>query len=313
MHLKDFLLFYTPALLLVCSYQQVAGQTAGCTVRDGVTKSVICSGELEVHQIENFFRQLVQHGMMRFDELWISDNALIQRLPVGFLGELQFTHISIVSCPNLVQVDDFLGASSDSLLSLNLHWNGLSEVPQLTAPKLYELHVYQTEKRIVIRRAAFERSRGIVKLDFRKAIVEPFAFFDLKTLGFLYIRNISPKPLVAGSFNFDSPGLSYIELTSEDPWEGHIEPGTFGGFVSSTWFRLGTAANVSPAVFFPVLNSSAVFEIGVPVKCDCQVAWIRLSSFLPRTTIRCATETSSVMLQDVDEAEFKDCGSFCTV
>lgn len=312
MHLKNFLLFYTPALLLLCSYQQAAGQTTVCSVRNGVTRSVICSGELEVSQIENFFRQLVQDGMARFDELWISDNTLIQRLPVGFLGELQFTQISIASCPNLVQVDDFLGASSDSLISLKLYFNGLSEVPQLTAPRLYELHVYQTEKRVVVRRAAFERSRGITKLDFRKAIVEPFAFFDLKTLGSLYIRNISPKPLVAGSFNFDSPGLGYIELASEDPWEGHAEPGTFGGFVSTTWFRLGAAANVSPSVFFPVLNSSALFEIGIPIKCDCQVAWIRLSSFLPRTTIRCATETSFVMLQDVDEAEFKDCGSICT-
>lgn len=161
MHLKNFLLFYTPALLLLCSYQQAAGQTTVCSVRNGVTRSVICSGELEVSQIENFFRQLVQDGMARFDELWISDNTLIQRLPVGFLGELQFTQISIASCPNLVQVDDFLGASSDSLISLKLYFNGLSEVPQLTAPRLYELHVYQTEKRVVVRRAAFERSRGI--------------------------------------------------------------------------------------------------------------------------------------------------------
>ncbi|XP_037774544.1 uncharacterized protein LOC119571201, partial [Penaeus monodon] len=77
------------------------------------------------------------------------------------------------------------------------------------------------------------------------------------------------------------------------------------GFVSTTWFRLGAAANVSPSVFFPVLNSSALFEIGIPIKCDCQVAWIRLSSLLPRTTIRCATETSFVMLQDVDEANLR--------
>ncbi|XP_063615007.1 uncharacterized protein LOC134788084 [Penaeus indicus] len=313
MHLKDFLLFYIQALLLVCSFQQASGQTGACSLHNGLPISAICSGNLEVYQIEHFFRELVQDGNVRFNELWISDNYLIQRLPVGFLGELQIIRMSIVSCPNLVQVDDFLGASSDTLLSLKLYGTGLSEVPQLTAPNLYELHVYQSEKRVVIRRAAFERSRAIVKLDFKKAIVEPFAFFDLKTLGSLYIRDISPKPLVAGSFNFDSPGLSYIELSSEEPWEGHIEPGTFGGLVSSTWFRLGAAADVSPAVLFPVLNSSASFEIGVPVKCDCQVAWIRLSSFLPRTTIRCATETSYVALQDVDEAEFKDCGSFCPV
>nr|XP_027238484.1 uncharacterized protein LOC113829502 [Penaeus vannamei] len=311
MHLKNCLLFYTSAALLFCSYQQAAGQPR-CSWYNGLSTAVVCSGDLHVFQIENFFRQLVQGGKVSFDELRISDNALIQRLTVGFLGELQFRQISIVSCPNLVQVDDFLGASSDTASKVMLYGNSLSEVPQLTSTRLYELHVYQTEKRVVVRRSAFERSRTIVKLDFRKAIVEPFAFLDLKELYSLYIRDISPTPLVAGSFHFASPALGYVELTSYEPWEGHAEPGTFGGFLSTTWFRLGSAASVSPDIFFPVVNSSTLFEIGVPVRCDCQVAWIRLSTFLPRTTIRCATETSFVALPDVDEAEFRDCGSSCT-
>nr|XP_027238476.1 uncharacterized protein LOC113829495 [Penaeus vannamei] len=312
MHLENCLLFYTSAALLFCSYQQAAGQTPGCTVDNGVQSGITCSGDLEVSQIEDFFKELVQLGTVSFQQLRISDNALIQRLPVGFLGELQFTQIWILSCPNLVQVDDFLGASRDTVSKVMLYWNSLSEVPQLTSTTLYELHVYQTEKRVVVRRSAFERSRAIRKLEFRKATVEPFAFLDLKELFSLYIRDISPTPLVAGSFHFASPALGYVELTSYEPWEGRAEPGTFGGITNTTWFRMGAAALVPPAVFFPVFSRSSMSEIFNPIRCDCQVAWIRLSTFLPRTTIRCATETSFVALPDVDEAEFRDCGSSCT-
>ncbi|XP_027238476.2 oplophorus-luciferin 2-monooxygenase non-catalytic subunit [Penaeus vannamei] len=312
MHLENCLLFYTSAALLFCSYQQAAAQTPGCTVDNGVQSGITCSGDLEVSQIEDFFKELVQLGTVSFQQLRISDNALIQRLPVGFLGELQFTQIWILSCPNLVQVDDFLGASRDTVSKVMLYWNSLSEVPQLTSTTLYELHVYQTEKRVVVRRSAFERSRAIRKLEFRKATVEPFAFLDLKELFSLYIRDISPTPLVAGSFHFASPALGYVELTSYEPWEGRAEPGTFGGITNTTWFRMGAAALVPPAVFFPVFSRSSMSEIFNPIRCDCQVAWIRLSPFLPRTTIRCATETSFVALPDVDEAEFRDCGSSCT-
>lgn len=88
---------------------------------------------------------------------------------------------------------------------------------------LISLRVYQHKK------PTFNLLYTFQKLDFRKAIVEPFAFLDLKELYSLYIRDISPTPLVAGSFHFASPALGYVELTSYEPWEGHAEPGTFGG------------------------------------------------------------------------------------
>lgn len=159
MYLRNFLLL--SAVLFGCSCHQVAGQTPGCTVEDGVVTKVICSGAIDISQIQNFLRQLAQNGTVNFSELNIFDNPAIQHLPDGLLGDVKFHQILIVSCPNLVQVDDFLGASSDSLMKLSMYYNGLSEVPQLTAHKLSELHVYQLEKQVVVRRTAFKGMKDI--------------------------------------------------------------------------------------------------------------------------------------------------------
>ncbi|XP_042887720.1 uncharacterized protein LOC122263384 [Penaeus japonicus] len=307
---KNFLLFFTSTVLLACSFHQAAGQKPGCSLY--VSDKVGCSGPVDIYQMQNYFTQLSQNVTLKLTELSIGNNPAIQRLPVGLLGNLRFDKIEIIGCPNLVQVDDFLGASSESLMVLNMYYNSLSEMPQLTARKLGMLHVDQPGKQFVVRRTAFRQMKDIWRLELGNVLVEPFAFIDSKKLAVLKIHNLSPEPLAAGTFNFDSPALGYVELTSYDSWEGHAEPGTFGGFLNTTWFRLGAAAKVSPDIFFPVLSSSTLFEIGRPVRCDCQVAWIRLSTFLPRTTIRCGNETSYVSLQEVDEAEFKDCGAICS-
>ncbi|XP_042879837.1 uncharacterized protein LOC122258129 [Penaeus japonicus] len=89
--------------------------------------------------------------------------------------------------------------------------------------------INQQGKQFVVRRTAFGQMKDIWRLELGNVLVEPFAFFDLKKLVTLKIHHLSPEPLAAGTFNFDSTALSHVDLTSYGPWEGHAEPGTFEG------------------------------------------------------------------------------------
>lgn len=152
-----FLLFCSAAALMACC-RHAEAQEPPCYVTDeDVLPNVTCSASATLLEMEDFLKQLSSSsGVTEYNKFGLYDNHVVQHLSAGLLADLQFSVIEVMSCPNLTKVDDFLGASSASLKNLSMHHNSLTEVPQLTAPALQNLRLYQTDTRVVVQRSALQ-------------------------------------------------------------------------------------------------------------------------------------------------------------
>ncbi|XP_042860198.1 uncharacterized protein LOC122246018 [Penaeus japonicus] len=310
---RRFLLLCSAAVLLRCCHHSAA-QTPPCYVTEDVVPDVICPNSVGISEIGDFLGQLsASAGATEYNKFGLYDNRAVRRLPAGLLADLRFSVIEVMSCPNLTQVDDFLGASSATVKNLSMVYDALTEVPQLAAPALLNLRLLQTDAPVVVRRSAFQGMTNIEEIKLESASVTPLSFYDLKRLKNLYMYSLAADPLLAGSFHFDSPSLSYVFLAAEYGFTGAAEPGTYDGFPAGSKLWLQKTSEFSADLFFNLLSRGASIESPEPVTCDCHVAWIRLSTFLPQTRVRCHASTWPAELGSLEEANFKDCGTICSV
>ncbi|XP_042876966.1 uncharacterized protein LOC122256385 [Penaeus japonicus] len=304
---RRFLLLCSAAVLLRCCHHSAA-QTPPCYVTEDVVPDVICPNSVGISEIGDFLGRLsASAGATEYNKFGLYDNRAVRRLPAGLLADLRFSVIEVMSCPNLTQVDDFLGASSATVKNLSMVYDALTEVPQLTAPALLNLRLLQTDAPVVVRRSAFQGMTNIEEIKLESASVTPLAFYDLKRLKNLYMYSLAADPLLAGSFHFDSPSLACVFLVG-DEFGGLAEPGTFGGFPRASQLWIQKILRFSADLFFNLLSRGVTVESPEPVTCDCHVAWIRRSAFLLQTRVRCLTGMQPVELPSVDEADFENCG-----
>ncbi|XP_047489733.1 uncharacterized protein LOC125039622 [Penaeus chinensis] len=311
----QFLLFCSAGMLMACCHHAEAQEPPCYVTGEGVLPNVTCSASASLQEMEDFLKQLsISNGVTQYNKFGLYDNQVVQHLSAGLLADLQFSVIEVMSCPNLTKVDDFLGASSASLKNLSMHYNSLTEVPQLTAPALLNLWLYQTDTRVVVQRSALQGMPSIEEIKLESASVMPLAFYDLKHLKNLYVYGLVADPLLlTGSFHFSSSALSYVFLASGNGFTGQAEPGTYDGFPSGSRLWIQKTTKFSADLFYNLLSRGASVESPEPVTCDCHVAWIRLSTFLPQAKVRCQSNMWPIDLPNIDEDNFKNCGSICSV
>lgn len=157
MQLRYLLLCSAVVLMGCCHPAAAAAQEPPCYVTGEGVSDVTCSASASLQEIGDFLKQLSSsNGVAEYNKFGLYDNLVVQHLPAGLLADLRFSVVEVMSCSNLTKVDDFLGASSASLKNLSMNGNSLTEIPQLNAPALQNLRIFQSDITVVVRRSALQ-------------------------------------------------------------------------------------------------------------------------------------------------------------
>ncbi|XP_063600254.1 uncharacterized protein LOC134776425 [Penaeus indicus] len=280
----------------------------GCISTEGEEGKILdCSSATDVAQIKNFVEKLTDENDLTFDKFKMAENAHIDHLPAGVLGELRVRAIEVASCPSLTEVDgDFLGASNETVFVIFLGYNALTRVPALKAEGLLALDLFGNP----LEKIAREDFQGIVNLQsliLPPVPVEILAFHSLESLRTLSVPFLATSldTVFPGSFSFNSLHLQEVFFPGSD--FQYLLPGVFEGFIPGSKLVMESYNLTSPSVLFNLLSRGARLEFTSSITCGCQQAWIRLSPFLSQTSISCVTEEGQTLLQDMDESEFASC------
>ncbi|ROT80052.1 hypothetical protein C7M84_001212 [Penaeus vannamei] len=262
MQLRYLLLCSAVVLMGCCHPAAAAAQEPPCYVTGEGVSDVTCSASASLQEIGDFLKQLSSsNGVTEYNKFGLYDNLVVQHLPAGLLADLRFSVVEVMSCSNLTKVDDFLGASSASLRNLSMNGNSLTEIPQLNAPALQNLRIFQSDITVVVRRSALQGMPNIEEIKLERASATPLAFYDLKLLKNLYVYAVDGgSPFPAGSFHFDSPALSVVFLAGGYDFKGEAEPGTYDGFPSGSRLWIQKTPKFYADLYFNLLSRGARIE-----------------------------------------------------
>ncbi|XP_037774112.1 uncharacterized protein LOC119570456 [Penaeus monodon] len=317
--MKTLAFYPSFATWLLCSTVLVTSQlnpdaastpagSAGCTSTEGEEGKILdCSSATDVAQIKNFVEKLTDENDLAFDRFKMVENAHVDHLPAGVLGELRVRIIEVVSCPSLAEVDgDFLGASNDTVFVIFLGYNALTRIPALKAEGLFALDLFGNPLEKVARED-FQGVGNLQSLILPPVPVEILAFHSLKSLRTLTVPFLAASldTVSPGSFSFDSMHLQEVFFPGSD--FRYLLPGVFEGFIPGSKLVMESYNLTSPSVLFNLLSRGARLEFTGSITCGCHQAWIRLSPLLIQTSIRCVTEGGPTLLQDMAESEFTSC------
>ncbi|XP_047489925.1 uncharacterized protein LOC125039735 [Penaeus chinensis] len=282
---------------------------------ESVENFIDCSAVQDVSEVVDAMKTLSEAGFLDFAGFSLNNNPNVNSLPVDLLGDMKFQRVVITNNINLVSAEDFLGASRDVVTQIDLSSSQLAYVPPLKSSSVTEY----TQNAAALELISKDAIAGMPNLQVLKLqgvgnnqqglAIDFGAFATLKKLEVLDLEGsrLRGSNVTSGAFQFDSPALKTVQLGGI--YMENVFPGSFEGFTANTTLTLMLNYPITIGNFFNVFNSGAQVVVQETTPCQCNLAWIRLSSFLHQASIRCVVRQDFVSLANVPETYFLNCCS----
>ncbi|XP_037790765.1 uncharacterized protein LOC119586143 [Penaeus monodon] len=296
-------------------YTAVSSVLENSACDESVENFIDCSAVQDVSEVADAMKTLSEAGFLDFAGFSLNNNPNVISLPADLLGDMNFLRVVITNNINLVSAEDFLGASRDVVTQIDLSSSQLAYVPPLKSSSVTEY----TQNAAALELISKDALSGMPNLQVltlqgvgnnqQGVAIEFGAFATLKKLEVLDLEGSRLRSfnVTSGAFQFDSPALKTVQLGGI--YMENVFPGSFEGFTASTTLTLLVNYPITIGNFFNVFSSGAQVVVQEATPCHCNLAWIRLSSFVKQANIKCVVMQDFVSLANIPETYFLNCCS----
>ncbi|XP_018017818.1 uncharacterized protein LOC108674387 [Hyalella azteca] len=239
--------------------------------------------------LESCLSYLHENKLLRFKKLHLSMANKNLRLTENLLKDIQFDEVFVYRANIVESNENFLGASRETVLDINFFGCKFEVFPRINSSSLVRFVTEETSLLDIPGNAfltpqlkEIKIQGGTSNLTLNSGAMEPLSHLEQFNL-----FGVSTVHLATDSFKLSSPTFKIFNSTARMT----AESGAFSGFTNgSALIIVDFIGPWTHDVFYDLLSGGATITTLGGQSCQCDMAWIRYSSFLPQmATVRCVS------------------------
>ncbi|XP_018017808.1 uncharacterized protein LOC108674406 isoform X1 [Hyalella azteca] len=246
--------------------------------------------------LESCLSFLHQKKLLRFKQLNILMANKDLSLTENLLMDIQFDEVSVYEANITEFNENFLGASRETVQDVNILGSKLEIFPKINSSSLVRFLTEETSL-LDIPSDAFQltpllKEIKLIGTKFELLTINSGAFEPLTHLETFYLHAVQKFHLAKNAAKISSPAFKLFEAWGRMS----AEPGAFSGFSNGSALIIDSYEGLwSHDIFYDLLSPGTTIRTISAQNCNCDVAWIRYSSFRPQVVdVRCLNQYASL-------------------
>ncbi|XP_047738214.1 uncharacterized protein LOC108674363 isoform X3 [Hyalella azteca] len=268
--------------------------------------------------LESCLSFLHENKLLRFKQLKIQMANKNLSLTENSLKDIQFDEVFVYEANIIEFNENFLGASRETVQNVSILGSKLEVFPKINSSSLVRFVTTETSL-VDIPGDAFQLTPQLKeikligtesKLTINSGTLEPLTHLET-----FFLRGVQALHLAKNAAKISSPAFKLFDASGTLS----AEPGAFSGFTSGSALIMEKYDGLwSSDIFYDLLAAGATISTRDAQICDCDIAWIRYSSFRPQVEgVRCSSSYYPVSLAaksfpactigDLDQSMLRNC------